>query len=149
MKKTNFLFTNVRILFASLLLTIWGMEVAIADTQVGRYVTVENIPTIEQKDVLRTIVLTDFPAEIDTVGLAVRDLLSTQGLRLGVVDAVEHRRGLLYLLAQPLPDIHRKLGPMSLKDALETLAGPSWYLVQDPLTRLISFEICRKRFGDE
>ena len=93
--------------------------------------------------------LSDFPAEINTVGLAVRDLVSTQGLRLGVVDTVEHRRGLLNLMAQPLPDVHRTLGPMSLKDALETLAGPSWYLVQDPLNRFVSFEICRKRFGDQ
>lgn len=149
MKKTNFLFTNVRILFASLLLTIWGMEVAIAETQVGRYVTVENIPTIEQKDVLRTIVLLDFPTEFNTVGLALQDLLSTQGLRLGVADSVEHSRALLKLLDKPLPKVHRTLGPMSLKDALETLAGPSWYLVQDPLNRFVSFEICRKRLGDE
>ena len=149
MKKTTSLPTHARILLASLLLTLWGLEFAIAQTQLGRYVTVENIPSIEQKDVLRSIILIDFPAEINTVGLAVRDLLTEQGLHLGVVDAVEHRRELANLLAQPLPDVHRTLGPISLKDALETLAGPSWYLVQDPLNRFISFEICRKRFGDE
>jgi type IV pili sensor histidine kinase/response regulator len=46
------------------------------------------------------------------------------------------------LLGFPLPEAHRSLGPMSLQHALETLAGPAFRLVEDPLHRLVSFERC-------
>ena len=32
-----------------------------------------------------------------------------------------------------------------LRDALETLAGPAFYLVQDPVHRLVTFERCMGR----
>ena len=46
------------------------------------------------------------------------------------------------LLAQPLPAVHRVLGPLRLDQALQILAGPVFKLVQDPLHRRIAFELC-------
>ena len=34
---------------------------------------------------------------------------------------------------------------MMLRDALETLAGPAFHLVQDPVHRLVTFERCMPR----
>jgi type IV pili sensor histidine kinase/response regulator len=48
----------------------------------------------------------------------------------------------LALFALPLPAVHHHLGPMTLREALETLAGPAFHLVQDPVHRLITFEQC-------
>ena len=48
----------------------------------------------------------------------------------------------LYLMVLPLPAVHRSIGPMSLKRALETLAGPAFLLIEDPVHRLVAFERC-------
>jgi type IV pili sensor histidine kinase/response regulator len=48
----------------------------------------------------------------------------------------------LDLFALPLPDAHRSLGPMPLQTALETLTGPAFRLVEDPVHRLLTFERC-------
>jgi type IV pili sensor histidine kinase/response regulator len=44
------------------------------------------------------------------------------------------------LYALPLPAAHRHLGPMTLRDALLTLAGPAWELHADDRARQICFE---------
>jgi type IV pili sensor histidine kinase/response regulator len=44
------------------------------------------------------------------------------------------------LYALPLPAAHRHLGPMTLRDALLTLAGPAWELHADERARQICFE---------
>lgn len=132
--------------FALYLILVFGIfECVHADTQVGRYITVSDAPTAEQRDLLRVTIQINFPVEVETVGAALRTLLSTQGLRLGITQSDDHRLILDRLMKQRLPDVHRTLGPMSLKDALETLAGPSWLLVYDPLNRLVSFEICQQK----
>ena len=45
-------------------------------------------------------------------------------------------------MALPLPAVHRNLGPMPVKRELETLAGPAFRLVEDPVHRLVTFERC-------
>lgn len=97
-------------------------------------------PTAAQKNLFETVVNIQFDETITTVGDAMRLLLRDQGMRLAVPksdDSSVHT-----LIALPLPQIHRQLGPISLRDALETLAGPVWRLVQDPINRLVSFELC-------
>jgi len=37
--------------------------------------------------------------------------------------------------------VHRVLGPVTLRNALNTLAGPVWNLVIDPVNRIVSFEL--------
>lgn len=127
-----------------LLLTVLGLQAVASDSeiQVGRYSTMKTAPTEAQKDIFETVVNIQFDMTVTSVGDAMRQLLQEQGIRLVVPkpkDASVHT-----LIALPLPKVHRRLGPMSLRDALETLAGPVWRLVQDPINRFISFELCNE-----
>ena len=111
-----------------------------SDVQVGRYSLLSAEPTESQTDLLETTVTVHFPAQIQTVGEAVGHLLQRSGYRLANTAALAPET--LDLYALPLPSVHRQLGPMSLRRALETLAGATFHLVQDPVHRLIAFERC-------
>ena len=89
---------------------------------------------------LSAIVRVEFPGSVTRVGQAVEHLLQPSGYRLSPQQAAESTRQ--SLLNLPLPEPHRMLGPMPLKTALETLAGPAFRLVEDPVHRLVSFERC-------
>ena len=110
------------------------------EVQVGRYASLSPAPTEAQVHLLSTIVTVNLPARVSNVGGAVQHLLKGSGYRLAAEAAADPDR--LHLLRLPLPEPHRHLGPMSLQDALETLGGPAYRLVEDPLHRLISFERC-------
>ena len=111
-----------------------------SDLQVGRYSLLSAEPTEAQTDLLGTTVTVHFPAQIQTVGEAVGHLLRRSGYRLADTEALAPET--MGLLALPLPTVHRQLGPMPLRRALETLAGSTFDLVQDPVHRLIAFEPC-------
>jgi type IV pili sensor histidine kinase/response regulator len=89
---------------------------------------------------LSAIVRVEFPGSVTRVGQAVEHLLQPSGYRLSPQHVAEPTRQ--SLLNLPLPEPHRMLGPMPLKTALETLAGPAFRLVEDPVHRLVSFERC-------
>ena len=72
-----------------------------------------------------------------SVGDAMRHVLLRSGYRL--CDAPEAAT----LYALPLPAAHLRLGPLMLRDALLTLAGPAWELSVDDLTR----QVCFSRHG--
>jgi type IV pili sensor histidine kinase/response regulator len=110
------------------------------DSQVGRYSLLAATPTEAQAELLATTMTVRFPGRIQTVGEAVQYLLQRSGYRLASLEAIGPDT--IALFALPLPAVHRNLGPMMLRDALETLAGPSFHLVQDPVHRLVSFERC-------
>ena len=112
-----------------------------ADTRMGHYVVQRAEPSPAQKNLLQIEMTIRFTPELTTVGSAINHLLIPQGYRLGYSKHTT-RAELDQLLSFPLPKIHRSLGPMSLKHILETLAGPAWYVVHDPLNRMISFERC-------
>ena len=116
--------------------------VAEEEVQVGRYSSVQPLPTPAQEDIFQTVSIVDFPNSVKTVGDAVNLVLSEQGFRIADGDKVDERMHVL--LSLPLPKSHRSLGPMTLKSILETLSGPVWYVVQDPVHRLVAFELCTK-----
>lgn len=108
------------------------------EMQVGRYSLWQVAPTEGQAEPLAVMVAVRFPKPVQTVGDAVHHLLDDSGYRLaGTPGSASH-----LLLAQPLPGVHRALGPLRLDQALQTLAGPVFRLVQDPLHRRIAFELC-------
>ena len=108
------------------------------EMQVGRYSLWQVAPTEGQAEPLAVMVAVRFPKPVQTVGDAVQHLLDDSGYRLaGTPGSASH-----ILLAQPLPAVHRALGPLRLDQALQTLAGPVFKLVQDPLHRRIAFELC-------
>ena len=111
----------------------------------ARYSTVQPIPTIAQRDPLTALVRITFPSTISHVGQAVEALLAPSGYRLASAKAADPQRAML--LALPLPNAHRALGAMPLRLALETLTGPAFTLVEDPVHRLVSFERCEPETG--
>ena len=115
------------------------------DLAVARYSTVRAAPTIAQQDPLATSVRTTLPPSVVRVGEAIAALLAPSGYRLADWQAAGPDRQTL--LSLPLPESHRDLGPMPLRLALATLAGPAFVLVEDPVHRLVSFERCTSAPG--
>ena len=100
----------------------------------GRYTLVELVPEPAQRDLLQQAVEVSVPPMLDaSVGDAMRHVLLRSGYRL--CDAPE--AAALYALL--LPAAHLRLGPLMLRDALLTLAGPAWELSVDDLTRQVCF----------
>lgn len=104
----------------------------------GRYTLVELVPEPAQRDLLQQAVEVSIPPMLDaSVGDAMRHVLLRSGYRL--CDADEAAT----LYALPLPAAHLRLGPLMLRDALLTLAGPAWELSVDDETR----QVCFSRHG--
>ena len=122
------------------LCTAASMNLQASDIQVDRYSLLAATPTEAQAELLATTMAVRFPNRIQTVGEAVRYLLQRSGYRLATSESIGPDTVALFTL--PLPAVHRNLGPMTLRDALETLAGPAFHLVQDPVHRLVTFERC-------
>lgn len=116
-----------------------------SEVQVGRYSALRAMPTVAQADLLSTTITVRFPERIQTLGEAVHYLLQRSGYRLA--DQHTANPATADLMALSLPAVHRNLGPITLKQALETLAGPVFRLVQDPVHRLISFDLCTSMTG--
>lgn len=102
----------------------------------GRYTLVELAPMAEQRDLMLQTVDVSMPEDARaTVGDGLRHVLKRSGYRLcGTAHAV------IALYALPLPAAHLHLGPISLRDALLTLAGPAWKLRVDDQARQVCFE---------
>ena len=118
----------------------------------SRYGAILALPTPAQIDPLQEWVTVSFPPGVISVEQALRHLLTGSGYRLMPVAATAETGldarvsdpvldpALPWLLNQPLPRVHRQLGPMSLTDALGVLGGPAFRPVVDHLHRLITFE---------
>ena len=113
------------------------------DVQVGRYASLIAAPSQAQTNLLSKMATVKFPSRVKTVGGAMQHLLRGSGYRLAGTSAADPAR--FDLLNLPLPTAHRSLGPMPLHEALKTLGGPAFRLVEDPLHRLVSFERCGSR----
>lgn len=108
-------------------------------SQVGRYVSVDNKPTQAQIDLMQQTLQIHFPTSVVTVGDAVNYLLANSGYSL--VDANVQSPDLIQLLNKNLPVVDRDLKYMNLKQALLTLVEPAFYLEIDPLHRLVNFDV--------
>lgn len=86
----------------------------------GRYTLVELEPTEAQRNLLLQVIEVSLPDTVQaTVGDALNHVLRRSGYRLcsgPETDALD---------ALPLPAAHYRIGPMALRDALLTLAGPA------------------------
>lgn len=100
----------------------------------GRYQLVPLAPTSGQRDLMQQAVSIDLP---QSMHLTVRDglahALRDSGLRLCPHQA---QAG---FFSTPLPAVHRELGPTTLSDALQVLAGPAWALQVDFANRTVCF----------
>lgn len=105
----------------------------------GRYTLVEQAPTAAQRDLLQQVIDVTLP---DTAHATVGDALRHVLLRTGFQLCSEAEGESLYPL--PLPAAHLHLGPLTVRDALLTLAGPAWELQVDDVAR----RVCFARPGD-
>ena len=102
----------------------------------GRYTLVELAPMAAQRDLLLQTVDVSMPEDARaTVGDGLRHVLKRSGYQL-----CETAHAVIELYTLPLPAAHLHLGPMTLRDALLTLAGPAWELHADDRARQICFE---------
>ena len=122
------------------LCTVASVNLHASNIQTGRYSIYSAAPTQAQSELLEATVTVQLPDRIQTIGETVRYLLQRSGYRLAATESTAPET--LALFALPLPAVHRHLGPMTLREALETLVGPAFDLVQDPVHRLITFEQC-------
>lgn len=100
----------------------------------GRYTLVELVPGPAQRDLMQQVVEVAIPPMFDaSVGDALRHVLLHTGYRL--CDAADASA----LYALPLPAAHLRLGPLTLRDALLTIAGPAWDLSVDDASRHVCF----------
>lgn len=106
---------------------------------VGRYLTVNTTPSHAQIDLLSQIIQVRFPSTVQTIGDAMQYLLRFSGYSL--IGDDQMNLAFKTTLTKPLPAIDRNFGPMSLKDALTTLAGPAFTLAHDPINRTINFQL--------
>lgn len=100
----------------------------------GRYTLIELVSEPAQRDLMRQVVEVVIPPSLDAnVGDAMRHVLRRSGYRLcDTADAAA-------LYALPLPAAHLHLGPLMLRDALLTLAGPAWDVSVNDGVRQVCF----------
>ncbi|MGE4593370.1 PilL N-terminal domain-containing protein [Alcaligenes sp.] len=105
-------------------------------TRYGRYTLVELAPAAAQRDLLLQIIDISMPEEARaTVGDGLRHALKRSGYQL-----CETTHAVIELYSLPLPAAHLHLGPMTVRDALLTLAGQAWELHTDDRARQVCFK---------
>lgn len=102
----------------------------------GRYTLANTSPRPEQVDLLSQVI--DIQIS-DGLTPTVRDAL-TYALRHSGYQLCPANDNVQSLYTHPLPASHYHLGPISLRNALVTLAGVAWQPVVDEKTRTICFE---------
>lgn len=126
---------------AVMMIEMGGVHAQSAEV-IGRYTSLAPIEGVGLHDLLAAPVIASFEPTVTTVGGAVGGVLRGTGyLVSSPSDAPTERAA---LLALPLPAAHRDLSGRSVRAALETLAGPAFKLVEDPVHRLVSFERCHR-----
>lgn len=108
-------------------------------TMTGRYLSIANKPSSEQQDLLSQTIQVRFPQSVQTIGDAMNYLLRYSGYSL-VLEA-RQSDALKTTLKKPLPFVDREFQVVPLREALATLAGPAFTLVQDDLNREVDFHI--------
>ena len=133
--KTIFKISSIALLSATVL-TAHAANV----TQINRYVTVDNKPLQAQVNPLLAVQQMHFPQSIQTVGQAMHYWLQYSGFSL--VTADKQPLSLQAVMQQKLPQIDRNLGPLTIKDGLEVLAGQEVFtLTKNPLSREVNFKL--------
>lgn len=107
--------------------------------KLSRYTEVDATPRPEETDILSVTVEVDFPRAIRKVGDALEFLLMNSGYRLE--DPQESGRHQYVLYQFDLPEVHRSLGPVSLRDALTVLGNGGFVPVANPVLRTIRYKV--------
>ncbi len=129
------------LLILGLMLIGVGLSLAVIAqglVQTGRYSAVAPWVTEAQREPLYEVLTLHFPDSVTTVGAAIHAALAGSGYVL--TGAIGGEAEALGLLEWPLPDVQRKLGPLTRLAALQTLAGAAFRVSVDPVRRVVEFE---------
>lgn len=108
------------------------------ELRVGRYTTVAGAPPDAQSNPLDAVVVLSFPrTQVKSVKDAVSYLLIRTGYRLTDTELLGPE--VKEILALQLPEVHRKMGPYSVRSALLVLLGTPFTLSTDPVRRQIAY----------
>lgn len=108
----------------------------------GRYTLVSTSPRAEQRDLLSQIIDVTVPESMNpNVQDAMSYVLQRSGYQLCPATG-----DIKVLYGLPLPASQYHLGPMTLRNTVQVLAGPAWQVIVDEVSRNICFE---KRPGYE
>lgn len=116
-----------------------------SNTQVirqGRYTLVNISPEEGQKYLLEQMVTVNMTPKKKqmmnaTVEQGLKTTLAGTGLKLCYGSVLNQTSSLFSL---PLPKIHYQFGPIKLREALQMLAGPAYYVTLNDITRTICFK---------
>ncbi|VBI28616.1 PFGI-1 class ICE element type IV pilus protein PilL2 [Burkholderia pseudomallei] len=109
---------------------------AVPVVRYGRYTLIELMQDDGQSDLMQQVIDLTIPSATNTtVGDGLHYVLRRSGYRL--CDERMDTTAVLYAL--PLPAAHEHLGPLTLRDALQLLAGPRWTLLINDETREVCF----------
>ena len=109
------------------------------EVRVARYSLRGLQASRSQRDPMSALVQVRFAPRVRKVGEALAQVLLGSGYQLASADRQSAYFGLLKNVE--LPAVHRELGPMTLREALKILAGAHWDLVEDPVHRLVAFDL--------
>lgn len=113
-------------------------------TQVGRYASVKNQALRAQINPLKTVQQVHFPTTIHTIGQAVEHWLAYSGFHL--VAKEKQSPSLQVVLKQPLPQVDRNFGPLTISDGLTILVGQQIFtLKHNDLLREVNFTLINGR----
>lgn len=104
----------------------------------GRYTLVSSAPNASQRDLMAQIIDITIPANMTPdVREAMLYVMNRSGYSLCSADT--GHVNILY--TRPLPAALYKLGPMTLRDALQVLAGPAWRLEVNEVERQVCYRL--------
>lgn len=113
-------------------------------TQIGRYASVKNQALKAQINPLQTIQQVHFPSSFQTIGQAVEHWLNYSGFHLAPKQ--KQSPSLQMVLKQPLPQVDRNFGPLTISDGLTVLVGQRLFsLKHNDLLREINFKLIKRR----
>ncbi|RMT28799.1 hypothetical protein ALP50_02843 [Pseudomonas syringae pv. spinaceae] len=102
----------------------------------GRYALVNTAPEAEQRDLMAQIIDVSIPANMHP---SVQDAMQYVVSRSGYTLCPPSTGHVNILFTRPLPAAQYKLGPMSLRNTLQVLAGPAWQVKVNEVTRGVCF----------
>ena len=122
-------------------LTVAGnpMEVIPQMVPESRYVSLSTEPTAAQWDVMQSVITVAIPKSAETVGDALQHILKSYGYQLD--DGDDDSLAFYVLLTRRVPEPHRNLGPITLRDALDVLGGASFEVIINPVLRTVGYRL--------
>ncbi len=102
----------------------------------GRYTLVSTLPDSGQRDLMAQIIDVSIPANMHP---NVRDAMQYVVDRSGYTLCSADTGHVNILYTRPLPAAQYKLGPMTLRNTLQVLAGPAWQVKVDEVNRQVCY----------